>query len=94
MTRDTRIALFLKGELVAALRANEHDLFKPWLYGGIEDLGEPAVTELLLDWLDPFITRVERDRIVAWHLGVSQKSLSWGIETPENIPRLGEVIPC
>ena len=27
--------------------------------------------ELLLDWLDPFITRVERDRTVAWHLGVS-----------------------
>ena len=24
-----------------------------------------------LDWLDPFTTRVERDRIVAWHLGVS-----------------------
>ena len=71
MTRDTCIALFLMGELVAALRANDPDLFKRWLYGGIEDLGEPAVTELLLDWLDPFITRVERDRIVAWHLGVS-----------------------
>ena len=32
--------------------------------GGIEELGELAVTELLLDWLNPFITRVERDRIV------------------------------
>ena len=94
MLQDTRITLFLLTELVAALRANDPDLFKRWLYGGIQDLGEPAVTELLLDWLDPFITRVERDRIVAWHLGVSQKSLSWGIETPENIPRLGEVIPC
>ena len=41
------------------------------LYGGIQDLGEAAVTELLLDWIDPFITRVERDRMVAWHLGVS-----------------------
>ena len=56
MTQDTRIALFLMGELVAALRANDSDLFKRWLYGGIEDLGEPAVTELLLDWLDPFLT--------------------------------------
>ena len=56
MTRDTRIALFLMGELVAALRTNEPDLLKRWLYGGIEDLGEPAVTELLLDWLDPFLT--------------------------------------
>ena len=30
MTRDTRIALFLIGELVAALRANDPDLFKRW----------------------------------------------------------------
>ena len=49
MTRDTRIALFLMGELVAALRANDFDLFKRWLYSGIEDLGEPALIELLLD---------------------------------------------
>ena len=49
MTRDTRIALFLMGELVAALRANDSDLVKHWLYGGIEDLGEPEVIELLLD---------------------------------------------
>ena len=71
MLQDTRITLFLLTELVAARRTNDPDLFKRWLYGGIEDLGEPAVTELLLDWLDPFIPRVERDRIVAWHLGVS-----------------------
>ena len=71
MLQDTRITLFLLAELVAALRANDPDLFKRWLYGGIQDLGEPAVTELLLDWLDPFITRVERGRFVAWHLGVS-----------------------
>ena len=30
MTRDTRLALFLIGELVAALRANDPDLFKRW----------------------------------------------------------------
>ena len=47
---------------------NDPDTFKRWLYGGIQDLGEPAVTELLLDWIDLFITRVERDRMVAWHL--------------------------
>ena len=35
MTRDTRIALFLMGELVAALRANDPDLFKRWLFGGL-----------------------------------------------------------
>ena len=71
MTRDTRIALFLMGELVAALRANDPDLFKRWLYGGIEDFGEPAVTELLQDWLDPFLTMEEQDRLLGWHLGVS-----------------------
>ena len=71
MTRDTRTALFLMGELVAALRANDPDLFKRWLYGGIEDLGEPAVTELLLDWLDPFLTVEEQDRLTGWRLGVS-----------------------
>ena len=48
MLQDTRITLFLLAELVAALRANDPDLFKRWLYGGIEGLGEPAVTELLL----------------------------------------------
>ena len=68
MTRDTRIALFLMGELVAALRANDSDLFKRWLYGGIEDLGEPAVTELLLDWFDPFLTVEEQDRLLGCHL--------------------------
>ena len=53
------------------LLTNGPDLFKRWLYGGFQDLGEAAVTELLLDWIDPFVTRVERDRMVAWHLGVS-----------------------
>ena len=50
---------------------SDPDNFKQWLYGGIQDLGEPAVTELLLNWLDAFITETERDRMVAWHLGVS-----------------------
>ena len=39
---------------------NDPDNFKRWLHGGIQDLGEPAVTELVLDWLDGFITEVER----------------------------------
>ena len=50
---------------------NDPDTFKRWLYGGIQDLGEPAVTDLLLEWIDPFITELERDRMVAWHLKVS-----------------------
>ena len=71
MTRDTCTALFLMGELVAALRASEPNLFKRWQAGGIGDFGEPAVTEMLLDWLDPFLTVEEQDRLLCWHLGVS-----------------------
>ena len=56
MTRDTRIALFLMGELVTALRANDPDAFKCWLSGGVQDLGKPVVEELLLDWLYSFLT--------------------------------------
>ena len=59
------------GELVAALRINDSDLFKRWLYGGIEDSGEPVVTELLLDWLDSFLTVEEQDGLLGWYLGVS-----------------------
>ena len=71
MTRDTRIALYLMGELVVALRPMTLTYFKLWLYGGIEDPEEPAVTELLLDWLDLFLTVEEQDRLLGWHLGVS-----------------------
>ena len=71
MTRDTRIALFLMGELVPALRANDSDAFRCWLSGGIQDLGEPVVEELLLDWLYSFLTAEEQVRLTAWHLGVS-----------------------
>lgn len=71
MLQETRIALFLLAELVVALQVNKPDTIRRWLYGGIQDLGETAVSELLLDWLDAFITEMERDRMVTWHLGVS-----------------------
>ena len=71
MLQDTRSALCLMGGLVTALQDNDPDAFKQRLSEGIYELGEPAGTELVLDWLDPLFTRVERDRIVAWHLGVS-----------------------
>ena len=60
MTFDTRIALFLLNELVSALRANDPETFKQWLLGGLEDLGKPAVEELLLNWLAPFLSEAER----------------------------------
>ncbi len=71
MPQDTRIALFLLGELITAIRANDSDTFKRWLCGGIQDLGEPAVTELLMDWMTPLLTVDEKDRLIAWHLGLS-----------------------
>ena len=71
MTHDTRIALFLMGELVGALRANDPDLFKRWLSGGVQDPGEPVVEELLVDWLDPFLTEVEKDMLLGSHRGES-----------------------
>ena len=37
-------------QLVKALRVNDPDAFKSWLSGGVQDLGEPAVEDLLLDW--------------------------------------------
>ena len=70
MPLETRIALFLLNELVSALRANDPDTFKRWLCGGVEDLGKSAVEELLLDWLAPFLTEAEKDRLITWHLGV------------------------
>ena len=71
MTHDTRIALFLMGELVAALRAIDPDAFRGLLSEGIHELGVTEVEELLLDWLYFTLTVVEQDRLLAWRLGVS-----------------------
>ncbi len=70
-SHNTHIVLSLMGELVAALRANDPDAFKCWLSGGVQDLGELVVEELLLDWLYPFLMVEAQDRLIGWHLGVS-----------------------
>ena len=67
MTRDTRIALFLIGELVASLRANDPESFRGLLSEGIEELGVKEVEELLLDWLYSFLTVEEQERLTGWH---------------------------
>ena len=51
--------------------ADDPDTLKGWLRGGLEDLGKPAVEELLWDWLAPFLTKDERDRLIGWHWGGS-----------------------
>ena len=71
MTRDTRTALFLMGELIYALRANDSDAFRSLLAEGMQELGVTEVEELLLDWLYSFLTVEEQDRLTGWHLGVS-----------------------
>ena len=71
MTFDTQMTLALLQELLLALRANDPEGFKAWLFLGIDWLGKAAVIELLLDWMDPILTTDEADRLVGWHLGVS-----------------------
>ena len=56
MLQDTRIALFLMGELVAPLRANDPDGFKGLLSERMQELGATEVEELLLDWPYSFLT--------------------------------------
>jgi len=53
------------------LRVNDPDTFQHWIAGGVADLGEPAVLELLIDWFNPLLMQEQADRFVGWHLGVS-----------------------
>ena len=53
MPRDTRVALFLMGELVAALK-QAHILFKHFLYvGAIHDFKDTVLKLLILDSAPP-----------------------------------------
>ena len=70
MPRDTRIALFLMGELVTALSANDPDAFRGSLSEGIQELGVTEVKEMLLVWLYSFLTAEEQNRLLGWHPGV------------------------
>ena len=71
MTYDTQMYLLMLSELVFELRANDSETFKWWLAGGIQDLGKPAIEELMIEWLNPLLAQDEADRLVGWHLGVS-----------------------
>ena len=54
-----------------ALRANDADVYKDWLALGIEELGKYVAAEVESDWMVPLLVEVERDRLMAWQLGVS-----------------------
>ena len=62
--------LLLAAELLAALRDDDVATFKPWIAGGVEDLGLDAVCELLAEWLPPMLTQGQNDRLIAWQLDV------------------------
>ena len=71
MTLDTQMTLALLQELLMALRANDADGYKSWLALGIKELGREVAGEVELDWMAPLLVEVERDRLMAWQLGVS-----------------------
>ena len=65
------MSLALLQELLMALRANDADGYKSWLILGIEQLGRDVAGEVESDWMVPLLMEEERDRLVAWQLGVS-----------------------
>ena len=71
MTLDTQMTLALLQELLMALRANDVDGYKAWLALGIEELGRDVAGEVESDWMVPLLVEEERDRLMAWQLGVS-----------------------
>ncbi|MDB4486208.1 hypothetical protein N9025_02235 [Synechococcus sp. AH-707-B22] len=54
-----------------ALRANDSDGYKGWLALGIEQLGRDVAGEVESDWMVPLLVEEERDKLMAWQLGVS-----------------------
>ena len=71
MTIDTQMTLALLQELLMALRANDVDSYKSWLALGIEELGRDVTGEVESAWMVPLLVEEERDRLMAWQLGVS-----------------------
>ena len=58
-------------ELLMALCSNDVDGYKSWLALGIEELGRDVAAELESEWMVPLLVEEERDRLMAWQLGVS-----------------------
>ena len=71
MSLDTQMTLALLQELLMALRANDAESYKGWLAVGIEQLGRDVAGEVESDWMVPLLVEAERDRLMAWQLGVS-----------------------
>ena len=71
MTLDTQMTLALLQELLMALRANDVEGYKSWLALGIEELGRDVTGEVESYWMVPLLVEEERDRLMAWQLGMS-----------------------
>ena len=71
MTLETQITLAQLQELLMALRANDAEGYKSCLALGIEELGRDVAGEVESDWMVPLLVEVEKDRLMAWQLGVS-----------------------
>ena len=65
------IKLALLQELLIALRSNDAGGYKSWLALGIEELGRDVAAEFESDLMVPLLVEEERDRLMAWQLGVS-----------------------
>ena len=65
------MTLALLQELLIALRANDVNGYKSLLALGIEELGMDVAAEVESEWMVPLLVEVERDRLMAWQLGVS-----------------------
>ena len=71
MTLDTQMTLALLQERLMALRANDADSYKTWLALDIEQLGREVDGEVESHWMVPLLLEEERDRLIAWQLGVN-----------------------
>ena len=71
MTLETQMTLALLQELLLALRSNDALSYKCWLVLGIDELGEEVAEEVESEWMVPLLIDEERDRLMAWQLGVS-----------------------
>jgi hypothetical protein len=71
MSLNTQMTLALLQELLKALRANDADAYKSWRALGIEQLGRDMAGEVESEWMVPLLVEEERDRLMAWQLGVS-----------------------
>ena len=53
------------------LRTNDADGNKSWLDLGIEELGRDIAGEVESGWMVPLLVEEEKERLMAWQLGVS-----------------------